>query len=125
MSERIRVLMAPVQHGVVILRDAESKTTHEWDPSRRTSEARDSVMFAVQLSEDGQVCFEIWRGEPQEHLPELLFDGEIVMRHGELVLADANEDFRITVPGLHHGGRVSIFVDELNYTAKVQIVLRF
>jgi hypothetical protein len=125
MGERIRALTAPVEHGCAILRDSESKATHEFDPSRRISEIDNSVMFVVQPEVDGEVHFDIWRGEPEENLPEVLFDGEIALTYGRMVLSDPNEDFRISVPGLGHGGRVGILVDDLDYAERVQIVLRF
>jgi hypothetical protein len=82
-------------------------------------------MFAVQPAVDGEVKFDIWRGDPEETLPESLLESEITLAHGRIVLADPNEDFRVSVPGLRNGGRVSVLVDDLNYPAEVQVVLRF
>lgn len=127
MGERIRALTAPVEHGCVFLRDAESKETHEsWDPkSSRVSWSDDSVLFAVQPSVDGEVDFEIWRGEPQSPLADVLYEGSITLAHGRIVLHDPNDDFRIEVPGLGYGGPLSILVDDVVFPKKVQIALRF
>jgi hypothetical protein len=127
MGERIRALTAPVHHGCVFLRDVESKEAHEdWDPaSSRVSAGDGSVLFAVLPSVEGDVEFEIWRGEPYMALPLVMYKGSIHLAHGALVLHDADDDFRLEVPGLGHGGPVSILVDDANFPTKVQIALMF
>jgi hypothetical protein len=127
MGERIRALSAPVDHGCVFLRDAESKETHGyWNPeSSRVSASGDSLLFSVQPSVDGEVEFEIWRGEPKEPLARVLYDGSITLAHGRIVMHDPNDDFRIEIPGLSHGGPVSVLVDDEDFPKKVQVVLLF
>lgn len=127
MGERIRALTAPVEHGCVFLRAVESKETHEdWDPpSSRVSVGDDSVLFAVVPSVDGDVEFEIWRGDPDSPLFEVLHEGSIALAHGVIVLHDPNDDFRVQIPGLGYGGPLSILVDDGVFPKKVQINLRF
>jgi hypothetical protein len=127
MGKRIRALTAPLEHGCVFLRDAESKEAHEsWDPkSSRVSWSDDSVLFAVQPSVDGEVEFEIWRGEPESPLADVLYEGSIALAHGRIVMHDPNDDFRIEIPGLSYGGPLSILVDDVVFPKKVQIALRF
>lgn len=127
MGERIRALTAPVEHGCVFLRDAESKETHEgWDPnSCGISWSDDSVLFAVQPSVDGEVEFEIWRGEPERPLADVLYEGSIALAHGRIVMHDPNDDYRIEIPGLGYGGPLSILVDDVVFPKTVQITLRF
>jgi hypothetical protein len=127
MGERIRALTAPVHHGCVFLRDVESKETHEdWDPSAsRVSAGDDSVLFAVLPSVDGDVEFEIWRGRPHAALPVVMYKGSIRLAHGAIVLHDADDDFKLEVLGLGHGGPLSILVDDAHFPATVQIVLLF
>jgi hypothetical protein len=127
MAERIRALTAPVHHGCVFLRAVESKEAHEdWDPSAsRVSAGDDSVLFAVLPSVEGDVEFEIWRGEPQTALPLVMYQGSIRLVHGAIVLHDADDDFRLEIPGLGHGGPLSILVDDAEFPASVQIVLLF
>jgi len=76
-GERIRALTAPVDHGCVFLRDVESKEAHEdWNPRvSLVSASDDSVLFAVLPSVDGDVEFEIWRGEPYIPLPLVMYEG--------------------------------------------------
>jgi len=127
MGERIRTLTAPVEHGCVFLRDAESKETHEsWDPeSSRVNGSNDSVLFAVQPSVDGEVEFEIWTGQPERPLADVLYEGSIALAHGRIVMHDPNDDFRIEIPGLGYGGPISILVDDVIFPKRVQIALRF
>jgi hypothetical protein len=127
MGERIRALSAPVDHGSVFLRDSESRETHgNWNPeSSPVSFSDDSVLFSVQPSVDGEVEFEIWRGEPKGPLAKVLYNGSILLAHGRIVMHDANDDFRIEIPGLGHGGPVSILVDDEDFPKKVQVVLLF
>jgi len=127
MAELLRKLVAPVDHGCVYLRDAESRSPHlEWDPATsNVSLSGDSVLFAVQPSVDGHVVFEIYRGRPERALAETLFEGPIKLAHGRIVMHDPNEDFRLEIPELGHGGEMTILVDDVNYPASVQIVLRF
>jgi hypothetical protein len=109
------------------LRDAESTETHEsWDPkSSRASWSDDSVLFSVQPSVDGEVEFEIWRGEPESPLARVLYEGSIALAHGRIVMHDPNDDFRIDIPGLGHGGLLSILVDDVDFPTRVQIALLF
>lgn len=90
------------------MRDAESIETHErWDPgSSRVSWSGDSVLFSVRPSVDGEVEFEIWRGEPKDPLAGVLYEGSILLAHGRIVIHDPNDDFRIEIPGLGHEGQV-------------------
>jgi hypothetical protein len=127
MGERIRALSAPVHHGCVFLRDVESKEAHEdWDPSAsRVSAGDDSVLFAVLPSVEGDVEFEIWRGEPYMPLPLEMYKGSIRLAHGAIVLHDPDDDFRLKVLGLGHGGPLSIRVDDGDFPASVQIILLF
>jgi hypothetical protein len=127
MGERIRALMAPVRHGCVFVRDVESKEAHEsWDPQTSLVNAGDdSVLFAVLPSVDGDVEFEIWRGEPYMPLPLVMYKGSIRLAHGAIVLHDPDDDFKLEVSGLGHGGPLSILVDDANFPTKVQIVLLF
>jgi hypothetical protein len=127
MGEQVRTLKAPVEHGCVFLRDAESKETHEdWDPlSSRLSAGDDSVLFAVLPSVDGDVEFEIWRGGPDSPLADVLYEGSIALAHGRIVMHDPNNDFRLEIPGLGYGGPFSILVDDVIFPGKVQIALRF
>lgn len=127
MGERIRALTAPVHHGCVFLRDVESEEAHEdWNPSAsHVSGADDSVLFAVLPSVDSDVEFEIWRGEPYMPLPLAMYEGSIRLLHGAIVLHDSDDDFRVEVPGLGHGGPLSILVDDADWPEKVRIVLRF
>jgi hypothetical protein len=127
MGERIRALTAPVHHGCVFLRDVESKEAHEdWNPpTSHVSGADDSVLFAVLPSVDGDVEFEIWQGEPYKSLPVVMYEGSIRLLHGAIVLHDADDDFKLEIRGLGHGGELSILVDDANWPEKVQIVLRF
>lgn len=83
------------------------------------------MLFSVRPSVDGEVEFEIWRGEPKDPLAGVLYDGSIFLAHGRIVMHDPNEDFRIEIPGLGHGGRVSILVDDEYFPKNVQIVLLF
>jgi hypothetical protein len=83
------------------------------------------VLFAVQPSVDGEVEFEIWRGEPERPLADLLYEGSIALAHGRIVMHDPNDDFRIEIPGLGYGGRISILVDDVVFPKRVQIALRF
>lgn len=121
------MLLAPVEHGCVFLRDAESKEAHEdWDPrSYRVSWKDDSVLFSVQSPVDGKVEFEIWRGQPESPLAAVLHDGSITLAHGRIVMHDPNDDFRIEIPYLGHGGPVSILVDDVDFPTKVHIALLF
>lgn len=127
MGERIRALSAPTDHGCVFLQDVESKETHgSWNPaSSRVSSGDDSLLFSVRPTVDGQVKFEIWRGEPENPLPRVLFRGSIALARGRIVMHDPNEDFRIEIPGLGNGGPVSILVDDLDSPQKVQVVMLF
>ena len=127
MGDKIRALTAPVAHGCVFLRAVESKETHDdWDPpSSRVSAGDDSVLFAVAPSVDDAVEFEIWRGDPDFPVPDLLHEGPISLAHGVIVLHDPDEDFRIQVPGLGYGGPLSILVNDVVFPRKIQIVLRF
>jgi len=127
MGERIRALTAPVLHGCVFLRDVESKEAHEdWNPRvSRVSAGDDSVFFAVLPSVEGDVEFEIWRGELYTPLPLVMYKGSIRLAHGAIVLHDPDDDFRLVVPGLGHGGPLSILVDDADFPTKVQIVLQF
>jgi hypothetical protein len=127
MPERIRILSAPVDHGCVFLRDAESKEAHaSWDPrSSRVDVSDDSILFSVQPSVDGAVEFEIWRGKPESPLPRVLYEGTLALAHGRVSMHDPSQEFKIEVPGLGSGGPVSILVDDLDFPAKVQIALRF
>jgi hypothetical protein len=85
----------------------------------------DSVLFAVLPSVEGDVEFEIWKGEPYAPLPLVMYKGSIRLVHGTIVLHDPDEDFKIEIPGLGHGGPISILVDDIDFPEKVQIVLRF
>lgn len=127
MAERIRALMAPVQRGCVFLRDVESQETHEdWNPRiSHVSAGDDSVLFAVLPSVEGDVEFEIWRGEPRTPLPLVMYKGSIRLLHGLIVLHDSDDDFKLEVRGLGHGGPLSILVDDTDFPARVQIVLLF
>ncbi|MGE5133609.1 MAG: hypothetical protein ACM32E_11960 [Gemmatimonadota bacterium] len=127
MGGQIRALTAPVDHGCVFLRDVESKETHEdWDPSvSRVSAGVDSVLFAVLPSVEGDVEFEIWRGEPTAPLPLVMYKGSIRLVHGVIVLHDADDGFKLEILGLGHGGPLSILVDDVSFPAMVQIVLLF
>lgn len=127
MAERIRALTAPVQHGCVFLRDVESKEAHEdWNPRvSLVSAGDDSVLFAVLPSVEGDVEFEIWSGEPYTPLPLVMYKGSIRLARGAIVLHDPDDDFRLEVPGLGHGGSLSILVDDTDFPARVQIVLLF
>jgi len=97
MGERVRALSAPVDHGCVFLRDAESTGTHEsWDPkSSRVSWSDDSVLFSVQPSVDGEVEFEIWRGEPKVRWPECYTKARSL-----LPMAESSCTIRMTTLGL-------------------------
>jgi hypothetical protein len=127
MAERIRALMAPVRHGCVFLRAVESKDTHEdWDPPvHRVSAGDDSVLFAVLPSVDGDVEFEIWRGQPYTPLPLVMYEGSIRLAHGAIVLHDPDDEFKLEVSGLGRGGSLSILVDDVDFPTSVQIVLLF
>jgi hypothetical protein len=127
MGKLIRALLAPVHHGAVFLEDTESKETHErWDPeSSQVNWGDDSLLFSVRPSVDGDVEFQIWRGEPEIPLTGALYQGSITLAHGRIVMRDANDDFRIEIPGLGHGGSVSILVDNVDFPGKVQIALLF
>jgi hypothetical protein len=127
MGERIRALTAPVDHGCVFLRDVESRETHEdWDPSAsHVNAGDDSFLFAVLPSVEGDVEFEIWRGEPSAPLPLMMYKGSIRLVHGTVVLHDADDDFKLEIPGLGHGGPFSILVDDVYFPTMVQIVLLF
>jgi hypothetical protein len=127
LGDRIRQVVAPVEHGYVLLRDAESTEAHVgWDPDTAlVSYAPDSILFSVRRSADGEVALEIFRGIPDRPLDNRLLAGEIYLAHGRIVLHDPNDDFRVEVPGLGHGGPLSILVDEIDLPAKVQIVLEF
>jgi hypothetical protein len=126
MGERIRALTAPVHHGCVFLRDVESKEAHEdWPSASRVSVGDDSVLFAVLPSVEGDVEFEIWRGEPYAPLPLVMYEGSIRLVHGAIVLHDPDDDFKLEVAGLGHGGPLSILVDDVEFPTKVQIVLLF
>jgi hypothetical protein len=126
-TARIRILTAPVHHGCVFLRDVESKEAHEdWDPSfSRVSAGDDSVLFVVLPSVDGDVRFEIWKGEPYTPLPLVMHEGSIRLAHGSIVLHDPDDEFKMEIPGLGQGGPFSILVDDADFSTKVQIVLRF
>lgn len=127
MARRIRILSAPVDHGCVFLRDAESKETHgSWEPrSSRVNATDDSILFSVQPSVDGEVEFEIWRGKPESPLPQVLYEGSLALAHGRISMHDPNQDFKIEIAGLGAGGPVSILVDDLDFPARVQIALLF
>ena len=109
------------------MRDTDSKEDHkDWDPpSSPVSASDDSVLFAVVPSVDGDVEFEIWRGEPKSPLADVLYKGSIALARGRIVLHDPNDDFRIEVAGLGYGGPLSILVDDLVFPRKVQIALHF
>jgi hypothetical protein len=126
-GERIRALTAPVHHGCVFLRDVESKETHEdWDPpASLVSAGDDSVLFAVLPPDDGDVEFEVWRGEPYTPLPLVMYKGSIRLAHGAIVLHDPDDEFKLEISGLGHGGPLSILVDDADFPAKVQIILLF
>src|SRR5437016_2916310 len=117
MGERIRALTAPVHHGCVFLRDVISKETHDgWDPSASlVSAGDDSVLFAVLPSVEGDVEFEIWRGEPYAPLPLVMYKGSIRLAHGAIVMHDTDDDFKLEIPGLGHGGPLSILVDDAEF----------
>lgn len=116
-----------MRHGCVFLRDVESKEAHDdWDPAvSRVSARDDSVLFAVLPSVEGDVEFEIWRGEPYMPLPLVMYKGSIRLVHGAIALHDPDDDFRLEIPGLGHGGPLSILVDDADFPARVQIVLLF
>jgi hypothetical protein len=82
MSKLMRSILAPVEHGCVYIRDAESKEAHEtWDPDASPVVwGTDFILFAVQPAVDGEVELEIWRGMPGEPLSAVLFDGVIYGR---------------------------------------------
>lgn len=127
MAELIRQLTAPVDHGCVFLRDAESKETHSaWNPGASpVSWSEDSLLFAVQPAVDGPVEFEIWKGEGDGRLADVLFEGSIRLLHGRLIMHDPNDDFRIELAGLGHGGGVVISADHPYSPARVKIDLLF
>jgi hypothetical protein len=126
-GERIWSLTAPVRHGCVFVRAVESKETHDgWDPATSlVSAAADSVFFAVLPEVDGDVEFELWRGEPDRRLPVVMHEGSMDLMHGAVVFHDPDDEFKLEVSGLGRGGPLSVLADDGDFPAHVQIVFQF
>ncbi|MEX3103602.1 MULTISPECIES: hypothetical protein [unclassified Streptomyces] len=117
--------LAKIEHGCLILRDAESDDdVTDWDPeSSNWYREGSSLIFGVQASVDGPVECEVWKSTPPAVLPVNLFEVSLPCPSGWLVLHDPNEHARMQFAGFRGSVLCSVMVDDSRFPSKVQIFL--
>jgi hypothetical protein len=118
--------LAKIEHGCLILRDAGSDDDiSDWDPTSSSwYQQGSSLIFGVQAAVDGPVECEVWKSAPPAVLPASLFEVSLPCPSGWLVLHDPNDHARMQFTGFRNSAICSTMVDDLQFPAKVQILLR-
>lgn len=113
------------QHGCLVVRDSESDgDVSDWNPADDPwFSDQGSAIFAVTPGVEGPVHCEVWHDEPDDLLPVRLFEDTFEMR-GLLEVGDPAGAAGLEVPGLEGARQVAVFVDDLDWPARVQIVVR-
>ncbi|MFI2613904.1 hypothetical protein [Streptomyces sp. NPDC018584] len=117
---------AKIEHGCLILRDAESgDDVSDWDPASSSwYREGSSLIFGVQAGVDGPVECEVWKTDPPAVLPAKLFEVSLPSPSGWLVLHDPNEYTRMRFAGFRGSVICSVMVDDPPFPSKVQVLLR-
>ncbi|MGW0522961.1 hypothetical protein [Crossiella sp. NPDC003009] len=114
---------AQAGHGCLIVRDKSSEgDVSGWDPAEANwYKAGSSIIFAVLHGSEGWIDCEIWREEPTSPLPVQMFDEELVLDTGQLVVHDPNESVQMALRCRVGRIRVMVLVDDLDFASKIQL----
>jgi hypothetical protein len=115
-------------HGLLVVEDSESSAAHdEWDSaSEYVHFEDDSIYVAVQSVVDGPVEVCIYRENRKRNDMEGLtetFSGNFESRSGRLRIHDSDEKTVVTVPMRRGSNRLAVLVDELNFAARVVVLV--
>lgn len=114
--------LIPVHHGLLILRDSESRSTHDdWDPSRPGVHVEnDSIYVPVVPAIEDSISFAIFLGRVGSPDMHVVYSGPVELESGRLVVHDANEDIYVVFHVDADVNNVQISVDDLGLPRTVE-----
>ncbi|XVV00190.1 hypothetical protein ACQPW3_22335 [Actinosynnema sp. CA-248983] len=120
--------VAHFNHGLLLIEDSETDATHEgWDSSvDYVHFDSDSLYVAVQSVVDGPVSVSVYgNSAPAGEIDGLVeaFAGEFESKFGKIVIHDPDSMVVLVVAGRRGVCQVSVFVDELNWSTRVVVVV--
>lgn len=115
-------------HGLLMIEDSETRAAHEgWDAATEYVHFdHDSLYVAVQNSVDGPVAVSAYRDvAPRGETEGLVeaFSGEVDSKFGRFRIHDSDDRVVLTVAGRPGSNRLTVFVDELNWTTRVVVTI--
>jgi hypothetical protein len=114
-------------HGLLMIEDSESRAAHEgWDAAiQYVHFDQDSLYVAVQSVVDGPVSVSAYLDDVPSGETEGLVDaysGEFDSNSGRFRIHDSDDRVVLTVAGRRGRNRLTVFVDELNFAARVVVI---
>lgn len=120
-------VVAPVDHGLVIIEEPESSYRHdEWDPRQEyVSAGPNSVYLSVRPSVDGPVEIGIARTSPATAIVvgEIYFEGTIETSSGWISVHDADDLFAFMIRCRRGENSLKVFVDRQGLVARMLVLL--
>lgn len=124
MAEPLLSFRAKASHGALIVRGLQAKDDiSDWDPTTSNwHQVGQSVIFGVLPDSEGPTEFEVWTSRPGNLLPTRLFETNIAVDNGWLVVHDPNEHIRMEFHGKRGQMAISARGDDLECPSKVQLI---
>jgi hypothetical protein len=114
-----------VHHGCLVVCRADSPSdVSDWDPSEAAFyTAGDAIIFGVRPSAIGPVDVEAWEGTPGQALEHVLFSERLSEGSKHIHLSDPNDVVSIEFDGSPEGVTVEARVDDVDWPARVQVII--
>jgi hypothetical protein len=115
-------------HGLLLIEESGSVAAHEgWDAATEyTHFDNDSLYVAVQSVVDGPVAVTVYRNSaPETEVLGLVevFSGEFESKFGRVTVHDSDDMVVLVARGVRGMNRVTVFVDEVNWSARVVVAI--